>query len=127
MSILIKDLMTTDPHTINSHQTLKFATEKMREFGVRHLPVLERGKLIGILSDRDIKFIESFEKIDPKDLKVEDAFTEGAYIVSPLDPLPKVCAGMVENKYGSALVQEDDKLVGIFTWVDALKYIATTK
>ena len=127
MSTKIREFMTAEPHTINSHQSLKFATEKMREFGVRHLPVMERGRLVGILSDRDIKFIESFEKLDPEELTVEDAFTEGAFKVSPDASIHDVCAEMVENKYGSALVEEDQKLVGIFTWIDALKYIAAQK
>lgn len=120
----ISDVMTEAPHTITYDQNLKFAIEKMQELGVRHLPVLRAGQLVGILSERDIRFLESFEKMDPKELKVEDACTEGPYTVESNTSLSEVCATMAERKIGSSLVLENDKLVGIFTWVDALKVIS---
>jgi len=116
--------MTEAPHTITYDQNLKYAIDKMQELGVRHLPVLQAGKLFGILSERDIRFLESFEKVDPKELKVEDACTEGPYTVETDSQLSDVCATMADRKIGSALVLEGGKLVGIFTWVDALKVIA---
>lgn len=120
----IGEVMTEAPHTITYDQNLKFATEKMQELGVRHLPVLRAGELVGILSERDIRFLESFERMDPRELKVEDACTEGPYTVETSAKLSEVCATMAERKIGSALVLEAGRLVGIFTWVDALKVIA---
>ena len=122
--LLIGEVMTEAPHTITYDQNLKFATEKMQELGVRHLPVLRAGQLVGILSERDIRFLESFERMDPRELKVEDACTEGPYTVEVDAPLSEVCATMAERKIGSALVLQSGKLVGIFTWVDALKVVA---
>ena len=51
----VKDFMTEMPHTINEDLSLKKAMEMMHEYGCRHLPVLHGGKVVGILSDRDIK------------------------------------------------------------------------
>lgn len=117
----IEKYMTTAPHTIGSDQTLAKAERLMSEFRIRHLPVLEGGKLVGILSDRDLKMVESFKDVDAEKVKISEAFCEDIYMVSPKAPLNEVCAEMSLHKYGSVLVVDNHKLVGIFTWVDALR------
>lgn len=117
----ISKFMTTTPHSIRLDNTLDNAMEMMEKYNFRHLPVLDGGKLHGILTDRDIKNILSFEGADPKELLVSDAHTEEAFSVSPASHLDEVCAEMAERKIGSALVLDNNKLVGIFTWIDALK------
>ncbi len=117
----IQKYMTTVPHTIGSDQTLAKAEKMMNEYHIRHLPVLEGGKLIGILSDRDVKLVESFRDVDPEKVTVDEAYTPDPYITSPSANLEEVCAEMVAHRYGCVLVCDNKKLVGIFTWVDALK------
>ncbi len=119
--------MTPSPQTINATQTLKFAQGKMRELNVRHLPVLDGGELVGILSDRDIQFIESFDKLELDQIKVDEAFTNELYTVDSDATVAEVCEDMAERKIGSAMVTSDEKLVGIFTWIDALKFLAKSK
>lgn len=121
--LTVKDVMTPNPQTINAEQSLKFALERMQKHSIRHLPVLKGGKLVGILSERDIRFLESYEKIDAAELIIEEAFTEGAYQVAPETSLKEVCADMAMKKISSALVMDESELVGIFTWIDALKAI----
>lgn len=117
----IQKYMTTVPHTIGAEQTLAKAEKMMREYKIRHLPVLQAGQLVGILSDRDIKLVESFRDVDPEKVKVDEAFTPDPYITSPSANLEEVCAEMVLHRYGCVLVCDNKKLVGIFTWIDALK------
>ena len=95
----------------------------MRELNVRHLPVLDGGQLVGVLSERDIQFIESFESLDAEEIKVDDAFSNEVYAVESNTEVRQVCSDMAERKLGSALVLENKKLVGIFTWIDALRYL----
>jgi acetoin utilization protein AcuB len=116
----ISKFMTTQPHTIGADQTLAKAIETMREFRIRHLPVLKGGTYVGILTDRDVKLVESFKDVDPKVITVEEAYTPDPYTVSPSAPLDEVCLEMASKKYGSVLVVDNKKLVGIFTWVDGL-------
>ncbi len=122
---LVGLFMTPSPHTISAEQNLVFAQSKMNELGVRHLPVLRGGQLIGILSDRDIRFIESFDGMNPEEIDVEDACTYDPYIVDTNTSLKEVCQTMAEKKYGCTLVKENGKLAGIFTWIDALKVLST--
>lgn len=126
-TLLISEIMSHTPITVNSEQNLKFALERMQEHNIRHLPVLKGGKILGLLSERDIRFLESYEKVDASDLIIEDAFTEGAFNVSPHARVVEVCAEMVEKKLSSALVVDKGELLGIFTWIDALKLISQLK
>jgi acetoin utilization protein AcuB len=117
----IQKYMTTNPHSIGKDQTLASAEKMMSQYGIRHLPVLEGGKLLGIISDRDVKFLETFKDVDPRNVKLESMYIDKVFTVEPDAPLDEVCDTMAEHKYGSAIVLSNDKLVGIFTWVDALR------
>jgi acetoin utilization protein AcuB len=116
----IKKYMTTLPHSIGTEQTLAQAEKMMDELDVRHLPVVRGEKLVGVLTDRDINFVESFRDVSPETVTVEEAFAEHPYIVSPEASLAEVCSEMASKKYGCAIVCDNNKLVGIFTWIDAL-------
>jgi acetoin utilization protein AcuB len=120
MSIPIKKYMTVDPLTIGREQSLAMAHRVMREHHVRHLPVLEAGKLVGLVSQRDLHLIETLRDVDPKDTTVEEAMTMDVYITGPNAPLEEVTAVMAEHKYGSAVVVDRGKIVGLFTTIDAL-------
>ncbi len=120
----IAKYMTTVPHSVGDEQTLSRAASIMRENGIRHLPVLRGGKLLGILTDRDIRLIESLEGFDASDLAVAEAMSEEPYAVDPETPLDEVVAEMAERKYGSAVVVQNKKVVGIFTTVDACRALS---
>lgn len=117
----VQKYMTVMPHTIGVDANLEKAHNLMREFRIRHLPVLDGGELVGIISDRDLKMVESFKDVDPKTMTVSEAMTSDPYKTNPHASLADVCDEMQHHKYGSALVVDNNKLVGIFTWVDALK------
>ncbi|MEI7974313.1 MAG: CBS domain-containing protein [Bdellovibrio sp.] len=119
----IQKHMTTMPHTIGADATLDKAEKFMREYRIRRLPVLHGGELVGVLSDRDVKMVETFKDVDPTKVKVEEAMSADPYITLPGAALDEVSLMMAEKKWGCALVVDNKKLVGIFTWVDALKAI----
>lgn len=116
----ISKYMTTLPHTIGADQPLAKADKMMADLRVRHLPVLDGGKLVGILSERDLRLVETFHDVDSSKVKVSEAYSPDPYIASPTSSLADVCAEMASHKYGCALVCDNHRLVGIFTWVDAL-------
>jgi acetoin utilization protein AcuB len=116
--------MTTQPHSIGIDQPMVMAHRMMREHSIRHLPVLAGGKIVGVLSDRDLHLIETLKDVNPEVVTVEDAMTPKPYTVSPDSPLDEVVREMAANKYGCAVVMDANHLVGIFTTVDACRSFA---
>lgn len=112
--------MTTSPLTINSELDLQYAKNFMKEHRIRHLPVLEHDKIVGIISETDINFLQGFRGVSLKDQKIQDAMTTDVCIFEANAHLDEVCEKMIHNKIGSVLIQDNNKLVGIFTWIDAL-------
>jgi acetoin utilization protein AcuB len=94
----------------------------MRDHQIRHLPVEDGGKLVGVLTDRDVKLAASFQGSEK--LTVEDAMTPDPFTVTPQTPLDHVTEVMAEHKYGCAIVRQDNgKVVGIFTATDAVRLL----
>jgi len=125
-NVQIQTLMTPAPVSIGRQQPMAEASRRMTEHKIRHLPVLDGGRVVGVLSDRDIAMVESFPGVDPETVTVEEAMTPDPYVVSPEEPLVKVIASLAEHKYGTAVVVKDNRLAGIFTTVDALRAYATS-
>jgi acetoin utilization protein AcuB len=121
----IQKHMTSMPHTIGKDIPIKTALSMMREHRIRHLPVQDGGKLVGIITDRDVKLAASFK--DTQDLLVEDVMSPDPFAVHPDVALDYVVLEMAEHKYGCAVVQQGNgKIVGIFTAVDALRVLGET-
>lgn len=120
----IQKFMTTSPHSIGVEQPLSKAHAVMRELAIRHLPVLHGGRLVGMLTDRDLHLVESLVGVDPTKVKVEEAMAPMVYSVGPDAPLDEVVSTMAEHKYGSAVVMQNEKVVGIFTTVDVCRALA---
>jgi acetoin utilization protein AcuB len=119
--LVIRDFMTTMPHSIGRKQSLAAANERMRTFGVRHLPVLEGGRLAGILSQRDVYFVETIGNVDLNAVAVEEAMSVDVYAAPPDAPLLEVAKAMSDHKYGCAVITHESHVVGIFTTTDALR------
>ncbi len=118
--------MTPFPHTVDVDAPLKDAHKVMREHHFRHLPVTSQGRIVGVLTDRDIGLILGPDPggADERELKVRDAFVEKACIVPASTPVSKVARLMADSRIGSAIVTKHDKLVGIFTVTDACRALA---
>jgi acetoin utilization protein AcuB len=121
----IHRFMTPTPHTISTRQTLAEAHQAMRERGVRHLPVVVDGKLVGVVSQRDLYLLETLRGVDVGRELVEEAMSDQPFVVAPDAPLEEVAEAMANSKHGSALVVERATLVGIFTSTDALRALVT--
>lgn len=113
--------MTTSPHSIGENQPLSKAIEMMDEYKIRHLPVLSGGNLKGILSDRDVKFALSIKGLVPEETAIEEISCEEVYTASPETALDEVLRNMSKKRLGSTVIMDKNKLVGIFTAVDAIR------
>lgn len=116
--------MTESPHSIGRDQAIEAAHAMMRRLGVRHLPVLDGGKLAGVLSQRDLYFVEAIAGGSPKSLRVEEAMSQDTYCVPPTARIDEVAREMAEQRYGCAVVMEGAVVRGIFTTTDALRALS---
>ena len=120
----IREFMTPAPVSIGRAQPMAEASRRMREHRIRHLPVLEGGRVVGIVSDRDISMVESLPGVDPGVVRVEEAMTAEPYAISPTTPLVEVVEAMAAHKIGTAVVMEGERLIGIVSVVDVLRAFA---
>jgi acetoin utilization protein AcuB len=120
----VRQYMTPMPCTVGPRGSLGGARKAMLDHGVRHLPVLEGGKIVGLLSERDLFLVESIPGVNPTAVRVEEAMVASPYAVPPDATVAEVVATMIERKIGSALVAEDDCAVGVFTTIDALRALS---
>jgi acetoin utilization protein AcuB len=121
---LISNVMSPCPYFIEQDQSMSAAHAVMRRHGIRHLPVCESGKLVGLVSAGDLHLVETLEGVDPNDVSVQEAMTPEPYQVRPNAPLREVVQEMAQHKYGCVLVTQGAEIVGIFTTVDALRAFA---
>lgn len=117
----IQDFMSLQPQAIEGRENIDTARAMMSKYGIRHLPVLMEGIVVGILSEREVNLAIGMESIDPKLLLAIDVCSEKPYIVHPDAPLREVVGIMADEHLGSALVMENAHLIGIFTTVDACR------
>ena len=122
--LCISDFMTASPHSVGADQTLETAHLLMRKHRIRHLPVLRAGELVGVVSQRDLLFVETLRDVDPTQVTVEEAMTQGAFAVGPGASLASVATKMSAHRYGCAVVIEDGDVIGIFTATDSLRAVA---
>lgn len=117
--------MTPDPIVISSDRTLAQAHELMRTHRIRHLPVVDAGRLVGILSQRDLYLLETLPDVDGSTETVAEAMIADPYCTTPDAALHEVAARMAEHKFGAAVVLDEGRVVGVFTSVDALRVLAS--
>ena len=126
-NVKVADVMTKSPRCIESHQPAKLAWQWMDELKVRHLPVRESGKIVGIISDRDLGFLASPANAarDLTSQKVEDAMISSVLTVFETDNVKRVASSMLAHRVGSAVVVgSDGGVLGIFTDSDALRILS---
>jgi acetoin utilization protein AcuB len=121
--MLIKECMTKSPRTVAIDMPLLQAQEILREHDIRHLPVLDGGKLVGLLSDRNLK--TALASPGGESFLVRDAMMPDVFAVDPGAELVTIIEEMAKEKYGCAVIQEKGgNVLGVFTTVDACRLLA---
>ena len=97
----------------------------MQKNRIHHVPVVENGKAIGIISDRDVKFVSYSDGVTQ--MTAADIMTPEPYSVSETTSLEEVIITMANKEFNSVLIHnKDGKVTGIFTTKDALGLLAKT-
>jgi len=113
--------MSLTPQTIGCDRSIADAHELMRAHHIRHLPVLDAGRVVGIVSERDLILVSALPGVDARKVPVEEAMVEDVFLVDPDAPIAEVVETMIQKKLGSALVGTEDRIAGVFTTIDALE------
>ena len=123
--LTIGEVMTSSPYCIDYSQHLFSAKKMMNKSGIRHLPVVDKGEVVGLISANDILAAEAVSGRKSSDtIKVKDLCIFEPYVVTEDQPLSKVLLHMAKAKIGSVIVVRDSKVAGIFTTIDACKLLA---
>ena len=122
----VRTVMTPAPKVIEAGATSATALVLMKEIDARHLPVLDEGRLVGVLSERDLRRVRAFLDSAPGEIgpAVGDLCSRELLVVAPDDPLDDAANAMADRKVGTALVVDEGELVGIVTSVDLCRALA---
>lgn len=132
--ILVRDLMTEDVFAVRPEDSLAKLCDTMASYHVRHMPVVDAyGKLVGLVSHRDLLRRQLIEQDDVPDfvalemlrrLDVRQLMTAPVETVSRDTDIRVAAQIMFKHKYGCLPVVEGDRLIGILTEADFVRYLA---
>ena len=124
--LLVRDSMTREVAVLSPKSTAAEALGLCRERRIRHLPVLEEERLVGIVSDRDLRSAAPALG-DPgrasalEELRIQDVMTREVVTAHPGDPIEEAANWMRERRIGCLPVVEGGELVGIITSSDVME------
>jgi acetoin utilization protein AcuB len=130
--MIARDLMTPNPATVTPQSTVAEAWDLMRELDVRHVPVVQDSALVGMLSDRDLAYLDvarlfTAEGADAlrRELTapVVKVMRSDVIYVEPDTDVSELVELLIENKIGAIPVARPDtrEVVGIVSYIDALR------
>jgi acetoin utilization protein AcuB len=128
----IRDVMTKDPITVDSETLVLDALRVMKEKNVRRLPILEKGKLVGIITKKDLdqaapvpSTLTSAHELHDflTKIKVKEVMKKDLLTLSPDTPFEDALKIGKKNKISSFLVVENGQLVGITTESDLVRFL----
>lgn len=131
--LLVSDLMTDKVYSIHQDEDLERLHELMNDIHIRHVPVVDDDGIVqGLVSQRDLlkSVLYAQEDVPQNDLrqilkgmKVSEIMVKGIETVDPEQAIEEAGAIMFDNKLGCLPVVDNDKLIGILTEADFVKYI----
>jgi CBS domain-containing membrane protein len=133
--LLVKDVMSTDLITLEENETLDLVEQVMRLGRVRHLPVTDGQTLVGLVTHRDLlkASISAMADIGEDErqelmsrVKVKEIMNRDIRTVPEELPLVRAAGILLQNRFGCLpVVRDDDKLIGILTEADFLRFSMT--
>lgn len=126
--MLVEELMQVKVISLHPGDSVLMALETAKTYRIRHLPVVEGGKLVGIVSDRDLRDVspsvlcpERPEILET--MRVRDIMKTRVITVHPLDTIDEAARLMYDHRIGCLPVVRGDEMVGIVTETDLLRAI----
>lgn len=120
LKLPVEEFTTPDPITAPEDASTDDLRDLMAEHGIRHLPIVKAGKVVGIVSERDLKVVAGLELSEKQLVRASDIMAKDPVAVDSQATLDEVAFEMSSRKIGSVIVNEGSKFLGIFTSTDAL-------
>lgn len=129
---LVKDWMTPDPVCVSPHTTLPEALELMHKQRIRRLPVVSNGKLVGIVTNGDLRGAQPSEATSLSVYEVtyllnkvtlERLMAKNVITVTPSTTIGEAAQLMLRHKIASLPVIDNDQVVGILTESDIFRMV----
>jgi acetoin utilization protein AcuB len=126
--------MSSKVTTVDENTSMMKAVRIMKDSKIRRLPVVKDGKLVGIVTDRDLKEASPSKAttLDVHELyyllseiKIKDIMTKSPITIGPDESVERAAVLMLENKISGLPVTEDDNLVGIITETDVFRVLTS--
>ena len=121
----VRDSMTRDILTLGPEASAAEAWALCRDHNIRHVPVVQEGRLVGLVSDRDLRDVrgggENRESDTPRWVRLGDMMTRRVVTIHPLDTIEHAAREIYDRKIGCLPVVADDELVGIITSSDMMR------
>ena len=114
--------MTPAPYSVQRSHSLGVARKMMQDKHIRHMPVLESGKVIGLLTEA--RLLEAFVSGHDEHAQLGQVELEIPYLVPGTTPFLEVVQAMAKDRREAALVVENGRVAGVFTAVDAVRVLA---
>jgi CBS domain-containing protein len=122
MAKSVRELMSSNPRTIESDQPVVEAAKVMKEEDVGLVPVVEGDRLIGTVTDRDISIRVVAEGTDPSSVKVQEIASTDLVTVDPQQDLDEALRLMAQHQVRRLpVVEEDGRLVGVVAQADVAR------
>jgi acetoin utilization protein AcuB len=131
--MLVKNWMSKDVITVDENDSMHEATRRLKEHDIRMLPVMKKGKLVGIITDRDLKRASASDAttLEIHELlylltrvKVKDIMTKDVITVPPDFTVEETAQVLQKNRIsGTPVVDADGKLVGTITQTDLFRVL----
>jgi acetoin utilization protein AcuB len=121
LNVPVEAFTTPDPVMVPDTASIDDMLELMEQHGVRHLPIVRDGGVVGVVSDRDLRVARGLSAERRNQVMASDIMATDPISVLADTPLDEVAFDMSERKIGSVLVYEEGgEYLGIFTVTDAL-------
>ncbi len=121
ISVPVEEFTTPDPITADENMMIDDLQRLMEKHGIRHLPIVRDNRVVGVISDRDLRLFSGLSAAEKFQVQAADIMAEHPLTVSASLPLDEVAYAMSERRVGSAIVNDENgELMGIFTATDAL-------
>ena len=128
----VAEIMTPNPVTVTQRNAIRTAINLMREGGFRRLPVVDRGKVVGIITDRDLRRAANspyvvrekwYDNFVLDHIEVGACMTPDPLTIEPGASIAEAAHVMRDHKIGGLPVVQDGKLVGIVTETDLMNFL----